>query len=138
MLRLAFGAALVIEVPNPASGYELLVRRYLSHLGLNTQDISDLVYQINRPRAAAAGVPGLRINRLTKWSVATYQIMVVPVGPGPLELQPRPTEMYASNLELDINTDALRVDELPFDSRVPLFSELAASGLDIALHGDVS
>ncbi len=45
--------------------------------------------------------------------------------------------MYASNLELDINTDARRTDELPFDARVPLFSELVASGLNIALHGDV-
>ncbi len=33
MVRLAFGAALVIEVADPGRGYDLLVRRYLSHLG---------------------------------------------------------------------------------------------------------
>jgi hypothetical protein len=75
------------------------------------------------------------INRLTKWSVATYQRLQVAVGSGAAEPVSRGGEMHACNLELDINTDAKLAGELAGVS--DLFDELVATGLEIAIKGDV-
>ncbi len=67
--RLAFGAVLLQPVKDRQVGYER-ISSYLPAIRLDPQGSSDLLYQINRPRDSTSGVTGLRINRLSRWSVA--------------------------------------------------------------------
>lgn len=74
--RLALGMVLHDRVNAVADGYGRLAD--LLPIKLDPIGSSDLAYQINRPRPSTA-VPGLTINRLSKWSVASlnYQILAV-------------------------------------------------------------
>lgn len=135
--RLAFGAVLMLPVEDRRSGY-ILIANYLPHIKLDPEGSSDFLYQINRPRNSRTGIPGLKINRLTKWSVARR-------GTGQIELslhEPKasyfPTsESYACRLELDINTIQDYQGNLPHDQLSGIFQELVDLGKEIVIKGDI-
>ncbi len=79
--RLAFGAVLVQPVENLRAGY-VLIRKYVRGLDIDPENSSDFLYQINRPRQATTPIHGLRINRLSKWSVQLAQRVTVTVEQG--------------------------------------------------------
>ena len=129
--RLAFGAVLLQPVEGIEEGYKLL-SRYL-RLDIDTQ-ASNFLYQINRKRDARTdGMPGLRINRLTKWSVGSFhyyvQIVPGPISPSPIQ--------YACRLELDINTEAEYEKELAHDRLGSLLEEFVQLGKEIVEQGDI-
>lgn len=139
--RLAFGALLSQPTEDLPAGYRL-IDRYLPNVMLDPEGTSDFLYQINRPRPSRTGIPGLQINRLTKWSVMFFSgvsvtISVAPVG-APVTTG-RPTFRYAGRLELDINTvpDPTGT-ELPREALPTLLQELVELGRQIAAEGDVS
>jgi hypothetical protein len=132
--RIAFGAVLLSPVPNLASGHEL-VSGMLSTLSLDPgEDIADLLFQINRPRSSAT-VVGLRLNRLSKWSVTTVQVLALALDRGGIKMK-TPERALAARLELDINSDARRTDEIPPDRLGDLFNECLELGRDIARSGE--
>jgi hypothetical protein len=135
--RLAFGTVLNFPVEDRRSGYNLIAK-YLPHITLDPEGSSDFLYQINRPRESKTGIPGLRLNRLTKWSVARR-------GIGQIELsvnEPRasyfPTsESYTCRLELDINTIPDYQGDLPSDQLYSIFQEMVDLGKEIVIKGDI-
>ena len=135
VLRMAFNPVLVKEVPDSETGLRQL-SKYLPHLGLDSMDGMDFIYQINR-RQRSTSVPHVRINRLAKWS--TEQI-------GGLELRVSPSDQprlettglsFARKLNLDMNTDP-KSGAMSRDKIADLFDELVSIAGELATEGDIS
>lgn len=127
--RLAFGAVLVKSVPDLPSGHRI-ISQFLP-FGMEEANVSDLFYQINRPRNSRD--ERMRINRLTRWSVA--QGGTVSLAIGPHEVTRSESDIrFACRVELDINTQANWTE--PIDNKVPLFEEIVEYGEEIATYGD--
>lgn len=99
--RVALGLILISDVSDRQIGYRELAN-FIDGVPEST-DAVDFLYQVNRPRDSRAGIEGLYINRLSKWSVAEYRVVIfapaaASVATGALR--------YHLRLELDINTMA--------------------------------
>ena len=93
---------------------------------------TDFMYQVNIPRDSRAGVV-LRVNRLSKWSVALYrQIVVAPMTPQRLIVSPDSSFL---RLELDINTDADFEGMLPRDKIPAIIDDLFEGAKEICEQG---
>ena len=86
LIRLAFGAVLFQPVDDRQTGYRRLAV-YLPSVTLDPEGASDFLYQINRPRASSE-ITGLRINRLSKWSVALHGLAAFSFEPATVTLSP--------------------------------------------------
>ena len=132
--RIAFGVNLVSPVESRAVGYEAM-SRYVS-IKLDAQNSSDFLYQINRPRTIQAPINGLRINRLSRWSVMEFQIIQFQVGPQPKTLTTSGSST-AIRLELDINTapeNSRTFGPRETSSVLPILIDFA---LELAKKGDI-
>lgn len=132
--RLAFGAIAHIEVENRETAYRRLAE-FLPGVRIDAERSSDLLYQVNRPRPSR-GIEGLEINRLSKWSSALIQRVLISVAPRGVEEVTAPT-ITTCRLELDINTSPRYELELPSEMLYALFDELCDLGAEIALRGDL-
>ncbi|MBL7065662.1 MAG: hypothetical protein ISS49_15895 [Anaerolineae bacterium] len=136
LTRVAFGAILLYPVDRREAGYRLL-QQYLDHVELDPVGSTDFMYQINRPRDATTEVVGLRINRLSRWSVASFVPALLHVssdGIGPVAQQ---AAQYACGLQLDVNTVPDYRGPLAQDQLRPIFTELVRLGMEIVEMGDV-
>jgi len=137
VVRLAYGATLFEPVPDRQTGYRRLSQ--LVPVQIDPVGSEDFLYQINRPRTSRTGLPGLTINRLSKWSVAAFQNFVLMFTIPPVQpAQPqagRPE--IACRIELDINTAPSYTNELPHERLGEIFRELIDVGSEIADRGDV-
>lgn len=120
--RLAFGASLNQEMASSRESAEQLAK-YVPMLKVDG-DWSDLLFQINRPIDHA----GVRINRLTKWHQATFQ--VVQVGPEGMSAMTKD----ALRLELDINT-AQHEQAIPQEKARVLLNALTDEAIGLAVTG---
>lgn len=136
MTRFAFGVVLVQPVDNARAGY-VLIKKYLPGVVIDPEGSSDFFYQINRPRRSTTRIDGLRINRLTKWSVQLAQRVVMTLGADGVATRIMGEEA-ACRLELDINTAPGFDRVLPAEHLGALFQELIDLGREIAQKGDVS
>ncbi len=136
--RIAFGGVLSVAVPDRIAGYRAL-QPLLPSLTLDVERSSELLYQINR-HATSLAIPGLRINRLCNWAVVLAKMAQFQIGPAGAQvvMSPNETALTAVRLQLDINTDADRVEPLPSDTIRPVCEELVNYGEQIAVRGDVS
>ncbi len=100
--RIAFGAIIVSPVPDRKTGYEKL-KKYIRDVKIDSDNSTDFLYQINRPRSSRVGIPGLRINRLSKWSVLASFLNVFQVSSKQIASASSLTNL-ACRLEMDINT----------------------------------
>ena len=132
--RIAFGAILLQPIKNRQDGYRR-VGEYLPSLRLDPEGSSDFFYRINRPRASKSGIPDLKINRLSKWSVAHRRETFTTITP---EAARHSTGQgyFACRLELDINTPPGFQGELPSEQLPDIFRELVELGKEIAAEGD--
>ena len=130
--RLAFGAALVLPVENRVAGYRQLAP--FIRVEVDPEGSSDLLYRINRPRASRSGIEGLRINRLSTWSVSK---LALGVQADRQSFELPGLEYYACLLELDINTVPDFAGTLEGDQLSTVFEEQVALGQEIAVHGDI-
>jgi len=133
--RLAFGAILYDFVKERKEGYQKL-SEYLHSVKLDSENSSDFFYQINRPRDASTGIEGLKLNRLSKWSVASAQVRGFTVGSEYKSVQGAPEE-FACVLELDINTPQSFEGVFPPEKFREIFDELVESGREISKEGDI-
>ena len=124
-------------MPDRQSGY-VQISNYLPSLAIEP-DSSDLFYQISRPRPSGTEIAGLRINRLSKWSVARLGVFNIQLGPvANLSTEVRVNdESHAINAELDISTDPNSQSDLPTDGLTAVFRELVAFGSEILERGDI-
>lgn len=134
--RLAVGSVLVLPVQDKEDGYRR-IQRFLPSLTLDPEGSADFTYSINRFRESQT-IPGLRINRLSRWSVAKLSGIRVEVGgPGNSRILETPEGLSACRLELDINTQPEHVQQFAQDTHVLLVNELLRFGQEIANNGDV-
>lgn len=131
--RLAFGAVLVEPVPDRPAGYRLL-SSFLPSVRLDPEGSWDFAYQINRPRDSSSGIANLKINRLSKWSVAEFRLASVAL---PSHRVSETVLGRACRVELDINTAAEFQEELPSSGLRQIFNELVDMALELARTGDV-
>jgi len=135
--RLAFGAVLLRPVESLKHGYAQILA-YLPHVELGPEPASDFLYQINRPRDSSYGIRGLKINRISTWSVASFTMLrsVAPAGVPAME-HFRGPERFACRLALDINTVPQQGKILPQEELPHLLQELVEFGKEITQRGDV-
>ncbi|MGP8330361.1 MAG: hypothetical protein ACT6FF_08610 [Methanosarcinaceae archaeon] len=130
--RLAFGTVLRDPVDSIEQGYETL-DKLLPTINLDPPNMTDFLYQINRPTVSSLDIPNLEINRLTKWSVMRgVSGILSPAGHFPNE------SFFAIRLELDINTGGNYTNQLPQDKLEEIYNELIAFSLGISINGDIS
>jgi hypothetical protein len=134
LVRLAFGAVLLQPQPDREGPYQLLAR-YLPFLDLTSSEVSDLVYQINRRRDSNTPIPGLRLNRLGKWSAIQFTTFTVSPITKSVETS-EPT--HACRLELDVNSAPDFSGEFDRDVLPALFKELVGLAKETASKGDVA
>jgi hypothetical protein len=132
--RLAFGTVMLQPVQDHQTGYRQL-RQYLSSVQLDIDNSSDFLYQINRKRDSRV-IPGLGINRLSKWSVAAWQTVSMQMGPAPMR-GALGSRHYACRLELDINTVPEFPGEFERGQLSSIFQELLGLAVEIANQGDI-
>ncbi len=133
--RLAFGASLLYNVDNAKEGYKILAELLDDTLKLDIDKSSDFLYQINRPIDLQIGTESISINRLRKWSVARYSFLPISFG-GDASFTLPGNDLFATRLELDINTSAKRSEKLDKDIINNLFEELISQGTLVANVGD--
>ncbi len=133
--RLAFGAILSLPVKDQEQGYRQ-ISVYLPFT-LDPENSSDFMYQINRPRGSSSGIAGLRINRLSKWSVATTYWLKSKLSLGLASAaHSSRTQLHSCRLELDVNTMPDFKGELTQEQLLPLYQELINLGKEIVENGD--
>lgn len=130
MQRLAFGAVLVKLVDSRQDGYRL-ISSYLP-FQLDPEGSFDFSYRINRPRPSGSRTPNFLINRLSKWSVASWKTMGMAIG------KDSGKEQSGCRLELDINTEAEYQGTIPADRSSHIFRELIDMGKEIVEKGDIA
>jgi len=142
VVRLAYGSVLLERVDGKEAGYHQL-SKYLPSIKIDA-DSQDFFYQVNRPKLLSAGKENLKFNRLTKWSVASFQPVRLafaigsPQTAGPATVFAPPDSMvYACRLELDLSTPGDRQNELAHDELPEILAQLIALGSEIANRGDV-
>ena len=124
---LAFGASLIMPVGDEdASRGKIL--QFLPDLHLDPSKISDLAYQINRPRDSKS-LPNVQINRRSSWSTPRANIIRI-VEDTPERIQ------LVCKLDLDINTAHI-IDGIPKSCTCFIFQELVKLGHEIAEDGDL-
>ncbi|MCY3831989.1 MAG: hypothetical protein OXG85_03160 [Chloroflexi bacterium] len=132
--RLAFGAVLMRPAKNLLTTCEHLAG-LLPRFDL--EDVAEFNYLINRRRRSSF-VEDLHINRLSRWAAVTLErntSTLDPVVDG--ELNPI-KRLFASRVELDINTVPVHGTQLPSELLMNLFQELVDMGKRITQEGDVS
>ena len=127
--RLAFGSILVYEVETTSDGYKFLTSFLESSVKIDTDNSSDLFYQINRPRK----LNNIVINRLSKWAVLKLQSGVYSDS----DLRFGNNELYAARLEVDINTSPNTDKIFTIQECNDLYQILSDLGEEIALKGDI-
>lgn len=135
--RIAFGAVLVSPTDSRASGYRKL-QAYLPSVNMDPDHATEFLYQINRARDSATGIANLRINRLSKWSVASMSTAGLVIQPTQILHQENLQEYFACRLELDINTIPDRREPLPHKKLPSIFRELMDFGKEIVIAGDIT
>lgn len=131
--RLAFGPELVIPVDSHKEGYQVL-DSLLPFVKVDPES-REFGYSINRRRASESGIPGLEINRLSRWAVLEFATKLIDSSSKKQhDISP---SLYCVRAVLDINSVAEFEGELPEDKRETLFDELVNFASEIAQEGDV-
>jgi len=132
--RFAFGLVATRQTDSAAQSYREL-EVLLKNLTLNLEGASDFLYQINRPRTSMT-VPGLKINRLSRWmSTTTAGLRIVVPAHGSVERK-SDSPIHATRVELDISTAVERDAPLPSESRAALIDELVRLATEQLTTGD--
>jgi hypothetical protein len=134
--RLAFGAVLQYPVPTRGHGYRQL-QPYLHDVRLDPDGSTDFQYRINRPRQLAAGIPGLRVNRLSTWSVTRFLPMTLEFGPTGIR-STEERQSFACRLQLDINTAPEYEGDIGPGLLPEILDQLVGLGREILENGDIA
>jgi|HubBroStandDraft_2_1064218.scaffolds.fasta_scaffold338677_2 hypothetical protein len=124
--RIALGLTLVSPVADRETGYRELAS-FVDGVP-NADEASDFHYQINYPRPSRAGVEGLLINRLAKWSVSAFRLGIF--RPGAMATAVGEIKSHL-NLELDINTSADREERIPKENIESVIKDLLDGALEV-------
>lgn len=132
--RLALGMVCMLDINSVREGYQK-ISDYLD-FDVNADVSSDFHYQINKRRESIV-VPGMWVNRLMQWSVASFheKALVISAGAG-IAASETAAPRYFLRLELDINT-APETSQLPSDRLAALLEEFAEWAGQIIREGEI-
>jgi len=130
--RIAFGAVLHELADNRLEAYRRLAK-YLPTVQIDPEHSSDFLYQINRPRMSKV-LPELSLNRLAKWSAATFKLLQFELMPNSMPTVSDGT--VSCRFELDVNSSPEWGAVLPHESLGSLFRELSDLAVELAANGD--
>jgi hypothetical protein len=131
IVRLAFGAVLLLTVEDRNAGYREL-DRLLTSVKVDPVSTREMLYRVNRPKPYA---DGLELNRVTTWNSGTRQTFGLSASAGQPSM-PISEEFYV-RLEVDNNTPAQRTEPLEPSKIVPIFQTLVKMALENALRGEI-
>ena len=132
LIRVAFGAI----VNHPEEDRRSAYVRVPDYLPIQIDpESSDFNLQINVPTDSRTGIEGLRVNRLSKWSIMGLAHLSVRLEAGIVAATSSRLMAHAFRVELDINTSAEFRGILPRESRIDVYRELVALGRDILTRG---
>jgi|GEM_PF-1338068 hypothetical protein len=138
--RVALGIVGFVPVSNLEEGYALIDDK-LPELTLPVDSVSDFNYQINRYyKFSLDGVNDLRINRLSRWSVASLQAVTFDINLASVvsnnPLNPvKELRLMRVQVELDLNTDAEYSGSLTGSQLDAIFDEMLSKGNGVLIHG---
>jgi hypothetical protein len=135
--RIALGLVVVSPTTDRETGYRELAQ-FIDGVP-NTPDARDFQYQVNRPRESRAGVDGLQVNRLSKWSVGWGQLVGFRFDGPPSQNNANITLGTSAShlrLELDINTSADFQGCIPRNAIQNVLNDLLAGANEIIEHGN--
>ncbi len=132
LVRIAFGAIVRHPEPDRRSGY-LRLPDYLP-LRIDPES-TDFSFQINVPSETRTGIDGLRINRLSRWSIMGLAHVAFRLDGGAVGTAASQFVNHALRIEVDINTSAEFRGALARERLVELYRELVAFGRDIITKG---
>lgn len=132
LVRIAFGAVVRHPEPDRRSAYI----RLPDYLPIRVdRESSDFSFQINIPARSRTGIDGLRINRLSKWSVVGLGVVNLRVDSARMATVTVPLTDHALRLELDINTVPEFQGPIPRGRLIEVYRELVSSGQNIVTEG---
>ncbi len=132
--RVAVGGVLILAATSRQDGYKKL-RPYLKGVAIDPDNSTDFLYQINRPRTSTA-VPGIRFNRLSKWSVMQWKLLAMRIGSEDSKIVPSVESPFdGCRLEFDVNS--VPEQDLPKSKLPDLFDEFSANSIEISQMGDI-
>jgi hypothetical protein len=135
--RMAFVALLIQGAESHEDAYQLLQRYLIKTIQIDPLS-TDFHYRINRRRRS--DTTDLTINRLSTWSALKVTVSAQAFIPGQEQSIARrqiAKDQYSAFLQLDMNTDADREDEIPIGKLPMLVDELVVHADYLALNGDV-
>ena len=98
---------------------------------LDLSGVADFMLQINRPRMSET-IPGLKLNRLSKWLSYTVQELLLNPSAGVVPAG----HTIAVAVELDFSTASERREALPAEQLGDVIGELSRLALEVAARGD--
>jgi hypothetical protein len=137
--RLALGVIAIRPAPDRDASYAEL-SALLKSIHPDFSGASEVIFQINRPRLSLT-LPGLTLNRLSRWSSIAFAGMqfVLSAAPG---MSGTAAHRFSKPLngvraELDLSSAADRAEEIPAATRVPLLREFCRLALEILEKGEI-
>lgn len=127
--RIAWGAILLNEVTDHKVGLEQL-SRYLP-LTINTDITKEFNLEVNLPQSSSV-IEDLPLNVISKWKILQAQLGLIGAESGSQMNFP---DIFANRLELDINTDKEKSDELDKTKLVEILVELISYGKELQTKG---
>jgi hypothetical protein len=130
IIRVAFGAVLLLPVKNRDAGYREL-DRLLQSVRVDPINTKELLYRINRPKIYKGEI---ELNRLTAWASLDLRRFYLATS---LEQPSMPiSEEAFVRLEVDHSTPAERTQTLPLGEIVPIFEVLVEMAVENAGRGE--
>jgi hypothetical protein len=133
--RLALGAVLLMPASDKVRTYQKL-GSMLKSVQVDAVRSSDLFYQINWPRQSNV-VPGLRLNRVTKWNALVMRLHNFELS-GAVIQSAASTDAHYCRLECDHNTAEEHVEPFEPAQIDKLFQELCRLAIDNVESGEVT
>jgi hypothetical protein len=136
--RFALGLTAIYPAADRDASYALLTKK-LKTIRPDLVGASEFLYQINRPRQSKA-VPGLTINRLSRWGSVVLTGVIMPQAPNVAQSFSHAIpskQIHAMRAELDLNSGLEQQTPIRPDDRLELLRELARLGPEILADGDV-
>lgn len=138
--RVAYGGVLLLPAESQQDAHRKLAK-LLPTVKIDPENTRDLIYRINRRRNSCCTIEGLKINRLSTWSVVQIIETLVDISAGGQhspKVAQLPNSKNICRLELDINTSPEFVQGLDKRLLSEIFNELVNAGNEIAIEGDIS
>jgi hypothetical protein len=130
--RMAFGAV----VNHPEQERRSAYVRLPDYLPIRIDpESSDFNLQINVPTDSGSGIGGLRVNRLSRWSIMALARVALRLDGAAVAATSSQFMAHALRVEVDINTSPEFREVLPQQRRIDLYRELVAFGRDTITLG---